>query len=120
MNDNAFPAESLVIETIRHIEESVSDPKGCWRITMESADTLHFFGDHSIDGLIETLSSLDQKVVALAILYLGLLNSMGINAGRAIEPIRQATARNNSDIVVLSSGISLAMLGHSDAVLSMA
>ena len=120
MSDSAVLGEAIVIETISQIEQAKDDPQKCWDITLQSADTLHFYNQQSIDDLIQLLLNHNRKVVVLSMLFLGMLNDMGLNATEAIEPIRQAAAHQPSHIIVVTTGIALAMLGHPDAVQAMA
>jgi HEAT repeat protein len=111
MNNTHFAIASV----IRQIEDASHKPGQCWRFALRGADVLLDRKQSSVDELLQLLLHKDTKVVALSMLYLGMLNEMGLDTTRAVEPIRQATARD-PEILVFTAGLALAMIGDPAAV----
>jgi hypothetical protein len=119
MSDNVFSTKAIVLQAIRQMEQAKDDSQKCWAITLQNVDILYSYGEPSIDNLISLLPSRDQKIVILAILYLGILNDAGLNGTKAIGPIRSTLNNQNSLMMSVTCGLALAMLGDADHVQAM-
>lgn len=111
MNETYSVTRGVLEAAILTIESHSNDLQRCHEIALNSGDMLYEIGDASIDELIDLLTCDDEKIVVLAILYLGILNAAGLDAKRAIIPIRSCVNLASPEMVKITGGESLAMLG---------
>ena len=111
MNETFSITRGVLEAAILAIESHSNNLQRCHEIALDSGDMLYEIGDTAIDELIDLLSSDNEKIVVLAILYLGILNATGLDAKRAITPIRSCVNLASPEMVKITGGESLAMLG---------